>query len=166
MAAAGIAAQRTAQWANTIGRINGGLQPTSTSVPLHPAHGAALMDACMGLFHAGVQYRDAAQRGWTITKLRDVARLTGWQTSALIASGCERAWMKAYEDGKGPPYERTMNKTAKDDRVAGRSRDPNQGPPKDNNDRRFVHVNPGTRVYWAMGILSAEEDMRGLDLGD
>ena len=166
MAAAGIAAQRTAHWANTIGRINGGLQPSSTTVPLHPAHGAALMDACMGLFHAGVQYRDAAQRGWTITKLRDVARMTGWQTSALIASGCERAWMKAYEDGKGPPYERTMNKTAKDDRVAGRSRDPNQGPPKDNNDRRFIHVNPGTRVYWAMGILSAEEDMRELDLGD
>lgn len=165
MAAAGIAAQRTAGWANIIGQISGGLQPASTHVPLNPSHGAALMDSCMGLFHAGVQYRDAAQRGWTITKLRDVARLTGWQTSALIASGCERAWMKAYEDGKGPPYERTMNKTAKDDRVAGRSRDPHQGPPKDNNDRRFVHVNPGTRVYWAMGILSVEEDMENLNLG-
>ena len=167
MAAAGIAAQNTAGWANTIGRINGGIQPISSSVPLNPAHGAALMDACMGLFHAGVQYRDAAQRGWTITKLRDVARLTGWQTSALIASGCERAWQKTYEMGKGPKYERTMNKTAKDDRVAGRSRDPHLGPPKDNNDRRFVKVNPGTRVYWAMGILSEDEDMGmgSLDLG-
>ncbi|KAL8795331.1 MAG: hypothetical protein Q9195_002201 [Heterodermia aff. obscurata] len=159
MAAAGIAAPRTAALANIIGRINGGLQPISTSVPLNPAHGAALMDACMGLFHAGVQYRDAAQRGWTITKLRDIARLTGWQTSALIASGCERAWQKAFEMGKGPKYERTMNSAAKDDRVAGRSRDPDQGPPKDNNDRRFVKVNPGTRVYWAMGILSVDEDM-------
>lgn len=159
MAAAGIAAERTAAWANIIGRINGGLQPINSSIPLNPAHGAALVDACMGLFHAGVQYRDAAQRGWTITKLRDIARLTGWQTSALIASGCERAWQKAYEMGKGPKYERTMNKTAKDDRVAGRSRDPDRGPPKDNNDRRFVKVNPGTRVYWAMGILSVDEDM-------
>ena len=119
----------------------------------------------MGIFHAGVQYTDAAQRGWIITKLRDISRLTGWQTSALIASGCERAWNRAAELGKGPPYVRTMNKNARDDRVAGRSReDEYKGPPKDNNDRRFVHVNPGTRVYWAMGILSVEEDMEQMKI--
>ncbi|KAL8653210.1 MAG: hypothetical protein Q9226_003941 [Calogaya cf. arnoldii] len=164
MAATGVAAPRTAQWANTIGRICGGLQPVSVTAPLNPSHGAALMDSCMGLFHAGIQYRDAAQRGWTITKLRNIARLTGWQTSALIASGCERAWMAAADMGKGPPYVRTMNATAKDDRVSGRSRDANLGPPKDNNDRRFITVNPGTRVYWALGILGAEEDMKQLKL--
>ncbi|KAL8639340.1 MAG: hypothetical protein Q9228_003619 [Teloschistes exilis] len=164
MVAAGIAAPATAQWANIIGRISGGLQPSSSTAPLNPSHGAALMDSSMGLFHAGVQFRDAAQRGWTITKLRNVARITGWQTSALIASGCERAWMAAAEMGKGPPYTRTMNATAKDDRVSGRSRDPNLGPPKDNNDRRFITMNPGTRVYWALGILGAEEDMNQLKL--
>lgn len=163
MAAAGVAAPQTAPHATMIGRICAGIQPVSNTAPLNPHHGAALMDICMGLFHAGVQYRDPAQRGWTITKLRDIARLTGWQTSALIASGCERAWIRAAEMGRGPPYERTMNKTAKDDRVAGRSRDPSvlAEPPKDNNDRRFVHRNAGTRVYWAMGILSVEEDMLG-----
>lgn len=168
MIAAGVAAPRTAGWANTIGRICAGIQPLSNTMPLNPTHGAALMDSCMGLFHAGVQYRDAAQRGWTITKLRDVARLTGWQTSALIASGCERSWMKAAEMGRGPPYQRTMNVAAKDDRVAGRARDPTVAmyPPKDNNDRRFITVNPGTRVYWAMGILSAEEDINSLSLKD
>ena len=166
MAAAGLAAPRTAQWANIIGRICGGLQPFSATASLNPSHGAALMDSCMGLFHAGVQYRDAAQRGWTITKLRDIARLTGWQTSALIASGCERSWIAAAEMGKGPPYTRTMNASAKDDRVSGRSRKPNQGPPKDNNDRRFITINPGTRVYWAMGLLSAEEDMKHLKLDE
>ena len=166
MIAAGAAAPRTATWANTIGRICAGIQPINNTSPLNPTHGAALMDSCMGLFHAGVQYRDAAQRGWTITKLRDIARLTGWQTSALIASGCERSWMKAAEMGKGPPYQRTMNHAAKDDRVAGRARDPSAKylPPKDNNDRRFITVNPGTRVYWALGILSAEEDMSNLSL--
>ncbi|KAL8735197.1 MAG: hypothetical protein Q9166_001073 [cf. Caloplaca sp. 2 TL-2023] len=164
MAAAGVAAPKTAHWANNIGRICAGLQPVSTTAPLNPSHGAALMDSCMGLFHAGIQFRDAAQRGWTITKLRNVARLTGWQTSALIASGCERAWIAAADMGKGPPYTRTMNAMAKDDRVSGRSRDADLGPPKDNNDRRFVPVNPGTRVYWAMGILSAEEDMKQLKL--
>ncbi|KAL8999910.1 MAG: hypothetical protein Q9169_001316 [Polycauliona sp. 2 TL-2023] len=164
MVAAGMAAPRTAQWANTIGRICAGLQPVSATAPLNPSHGAALMDSCMGLFHAGIQFRDAAQRGWTITKLRTIARLTGWQTSALIASGCERAWMAAAEMGRGPPYMRTMNATAKDDRVSGRSRDANPGPPKDNNDRRFITVNPGTRVYWALGILGVEEDMKNLNL--
>lgn len=168
MTAAGVAAPRTSAWANIIGRICAGIQPGSNHTPLNPAHGAALMDSCMGLFHAGVQYRDAAQRGWTITKLREVARLTGWQTSALIASGCERSWMRAADLGLGPPYQRTMNVAAKDDRVAGRSRDPaaKMYPPKDNNDRRFITVNPGTRVYWAIGILSVEEDMKALSLKD
>ncbi|KAG8531683.1 uncharacterized protein KY384_003315 [Bacidia gigantensis] len=168
MVASGVAAPHTASYANTIGRICAGIQPVSNTAPLVPHHGAALMDVCMGLFHAGIQYRDPAQRGWMITKLRDVARLTGWQTSSLIASGCERAWMHFADLGKGPPYERTMNKGAKDDRVAGRSRDPSHlmGEPKDNNDRRFVKVNAGTRVYWAMGILSMEEDMKEMNLGE
>ena len=176
MVAAGVAAPRTREWANLIGRVNAGLQPVNPYAPLNPAHGAALMDACMGLFHAGVQYTDAAQRGWTITKLRDVMRLTGWQTSALIASGCERAWMKAAELGKGPPYTKTMNESARDDRVAGRghrSEDEGGGagsnkppPSRDNNDRRFVRMNAGTRVYWAMGILSVEEDMEALKVSD
>ena len=71
------------------------------------------------------------------------------------------------ELGKGPPYERTMNSTARDDRIAGRSRDPRMMAerPKDNNDRRFVGVNAGTRVYWAMGLLSVDEDMKDLNLG-
>ena len=166
MAAAGVAAASTAGYGNLIGRISAGIQPVSNTAPLNPQHGAALMDSCMGLFHAGVQYRDPAQRGWLITKLRDISRLTGWQTSALIASGCERAWCHAADIGKGPPYERTMNSDAKDDRVAGRSRDPRllASPPKNNNDRRFVRQNAGTRVYWAMGILSVEEDMRELSI--
>lgn len=166
MAAAGVSAAATAGYGNTIGRISAGIQPVSNTAPLNPQHGAALMDSCMGLFHAGVQYRDAAQRGWLITKLRDIARLTGWQTSALIASGCERAWTRLAVLGVGPPYERTMNPSAKDDRIAGRSRDPRllANPPRDNNDRRYVKQNAGTRVYWAMGILSVEEDMQELTL--
>ncbi len=166
MAAAGVAARSTAHYANTIGRICAGIQPVDSTISINPHHGAALMDCCMPLFQAGVQYTDPAQRGWTITKLRDIARLTGWQTSSLIASGCERAWMRAAEMGRGPPYNRTMNENAKDDRVAGRGRDPKmmEVPAKDNNDRRFITVNAGTRVYWALGILGVEEDMKGMKL--
>ena len=168
MAAAGVGAASTAEFALLLGRISAGIQPVSNTAPLNPQHGAALMDSCMGLFFAGVQITDAAQRGWLITKLRDISRLTGWQTSALIASGCERAWIRVADLGRGPPYERTMNTSAKDDRVSGRSRDPRllANPPKDNNDRRYVRQNAGTRVYWAMGILSVEEDMREMSLED
>ena len=166
MAAAGVAAPLTAHHANTIGRIVGGIQPVDNTAPINPHHGAALMDCCMGFFHAGIQYMDPGQRGWTIARLRDIARLTGWQTSALIANGCERAWVKAAEMGRGPPYNAVMNHAAKDDRGSGRGRDPDhlQRPARDNNDRRFIHVNAGTRVYWAVGLLGAEEDLRGLKL--
>ena len=168
MAAAGVAAPQTAVYANTIGRIFAGIQPIDSSVSINPHHGAAMMDGCMGLFHAGVQYRDPAQRGWTITKLRDVSRLTGWQTSTLIASGCERAWIKAADMGKGPPYTMMLNPVSKDDRLSGRGHDPSQRvhPPKDNNDRRFITVNAGTRVYWAMGVLSVDEDFKDMTLND
>ena len=49
MIAAGVAAPRTAGWANTIGRICAGIQPISNSVPVTPGVGAAMMDSCMGL---------------------------------------------------------------------------------------------------------------------
>lgn len=168
MAAAGVAAPQTAVYANTIGRIFAGIQPIDSTLSINPHHGAAMMDGCMGLFHAGVQYRDPAQRGWTITKLRDVARLTGWQTSGLIASGCERAWIKAADMGKGPPYTMMLNPVSKDDRLSGRGHDPSQfvHPPKDNNDRRFITVNAGTRVYWAMGVLGVDEDFKGMNLNE
>lgn len=166
MVAAGVAAFQTRGWAKLIGRVCAGLQPTNTNTTtqLNPSLGAALIESSLCLFFAGVQYQDAGQRGWTITKLRDIARLTGWQSSAAIASGCETAWTKAAEAGKGPPYQRTMDPTAKDDRVAGRRPDLNGGPPKDNNDRRFITVNAGARVHWALGLLSVEEDMQTLNL--
>ena len=164
MAAAGIAAPRTAEWATLIGRICAGLQPVSTSNPLNPSLGAALIESTIGLFFAAVQYRDGAQRGWTITKLRDIARLTGWQSSAAIAAGCETSWVRTYEAGRGPQYTRMMEPTARDDRVAGRRPWVEGVPPKDSNDRRFITVNAGTRVHWALGLLSMEEDMRQLSL--
>lgn len=169
MAAAGIAAPLTAQYANSVGRICAGIQPVSNTVPLNPHHGAALTDVCMGLFHAGVQYRDPAQRGWTIIKLRDTARLTGSQTSLLIAHGCERAWMRAAQMGKGPPYEQIVQGSpgGGDQRAQGREEDPRlklNAPPRREGDRRFITGSAGTRVHWAMGVLSVEEDMKAMVL--
>lgn len=166
MMAAGVATAKTDEFANLIGRVCAGIYPQDrTLTSMNPTLGAALIESTMGLFFAGVQFMDPAQRGWTITKLRDIARLTGWQSSAAIAAGCEIAWEQAGLAGRGPPYQRTMDPMAKDERVAGRKPEGSVAVPNDPNDRRFIVGNLGTRVHWALGILSVEEDVRKLDLG-
>lgn len=118
MVAAGVAAPKTAKYAQFIGRISAGLyypqQPSFPGEGLSPSLGAALADITVALFFAGVQFTDAAQRGWTISKLRDISRMSGWQSAAAIAAGCETAWTRAYQAGKGPPYHRTMDNQSRD----------------------------------------------------
>ncbi|KAI9848847.1 MAG: hypothetical protein M1837_006363 [Sclerophora amabilis] len=164
MMAAGIAAPKTAGYANEIGRIAAGLVPTSTTSEVNPSLGAALIEATMSLFFAGVQYQDAAQRGWTVTKLRDIARLTGWESSAAVAAGCETSWEKQAALGRGPPYTRVGDPISKDDRMAGRKPFLTDEEPKDTSDRRFIGVNPAARIHWAIGILGLEEDLGKLKL--
>ncbi|KAI9714642.1 MAG: hypothetical protein M1812_006307 [Candelaria pacifica] len=162
--AAGVAARQTARYANEIGRTCAGLGPTSANTPLNPSLAAALMESTMGLFFAGVQIQDPAQRGWIVSRLLDITRRTGWGSSETVAAGCETAWQKMAERGKGPPYQRTMNRSTRDDRVSGNT--PSTGePPKDNSDRRFVTVDPNARVHWAMGLLALEEDIQKLSMG-
>ncbi|KAI9821295.1 MAG: hypothetical protein M1827_004031 [Pycnora praestabilis] len=164
MVAAGVAASLTAGFANEIGRTCAGLVPSSPSAVLNPALGAALMECSLGMFFAGVQYQDAAQRGWTVSKLRDISRRTGWRTSDAIASGCEVSWMKAAQAGRGPPYQSTGDVRHRDDRIAGRRPYLTDEPPKDNGDRRYITVNPGARVHWAMGLLGLEEDVQQMSV--
>ena len=155
MVAAGIAAPKTAKYADTIGKICAGLfypqqyeyvslqthtcmtevlyvvsEPETTvydplftlglrlskcmltescSLNLNPGLGSALIESTFSLFFAAVQYRDPGQRGWTISKLRDIAQRTGWQTSSAIAAGCEISWQKMGQAGKGPRYEPTID---------------------------------------------------------
>jgi hypothetical protein len=111
MMAAGVSASTTAQYAQTIGKIAAGIYyPQRYNLEagsLNPNLGAALTEVTVPLFFAGVQYTDRAQRGWTVAKLREVSRLTGWQSAAAIASGCEAAWSRTAQLGRGPPYEGT-----------------------------------------------------------
>lgn len=112
MMSAGVAAPTTAEYAQIIGRITAGIYyPQRYNLKagsLSPTLGSSLTEMTMPVFFAAVQYVDPAQRGWTIAKLRDVARLTGWKTSDAIASGCEKAWIVAAKHGRGPPYERSF----------------------------------------------------------
>lgn len=112
MMAAGVAAPTTAEYAQIVGRITAGIYyPQRYNLragSLSPTLGSSLTEMTMPIFFAAVQYVDPAQRGWTIAKLRDVSRLTGWKTSDAIAGGCEKAWIVAAKHGRGPPYERSF----------------------------------------------------------
>lgn len=112
MMSAGVAAPTTAEYAQIIGRITAGIYYPQwynlKAGSLSPTLGSSLTEITMPVFFAAVQYVDPVQRCWTIAKLRDVARLTGWKTSDAIAGGCEKAWIVAAKQGRGPPYERSF----------------------------------------------------------
>ncbi|KAI9795122.1 MAG: hypothetical protein M1816_000144 [Peltula sp. TS41687] len=155
MMAAGVAAKQTAQHANEIGRIAAGLYPADHNAPITPALGAALSEVSMALFFAGVQYQDPVQRVWTANTLRAISRQTGWHAIEAIASGCEAAWEKAAQMGRGPAYVRMTNPTARDDRLRGR-------PLRSIDD----DGTPGMRVHYAQGILGVEEDLAQMGLNE
>jgi hypothetical protein len=101
--AAGVCAPATAPYAMLIGRI-------AASIPLgdelSPFLGAVLTESTMSLFFAGVQYQDARQREWLVTRLLEVMKRTGWASAGQVARACETSWEKAAEIGRGPPYVR------------------------------------------------------------
>lgn len=118
MVAAGVAASITANYAQIIGKITAGVyypqQCNFRAGSLSPTLSGALMEITVPVFFAAVQYTDPGQRGWTIAKLRDISRLTGWESSSAIARGCETAWVTAAKKGQGPPYEYTTKRDDND----------------------------------------------------
>ena len=158
--AAGVAAQQTAWIANTIGRIAAGIVPTSMDEPISPVLGSALVDSTMPLFFAGVQLIDPTQRAWLVSRVRKIEERTSWASIGVIASGCETAWVKAAEAGRGPPYERVRDTKHTDERVSGIVSEDGGPQLGDAVDRRFVHLNSGTRAHFAIGIIGEEEDVR------
>jgi hypothetical protein len=105
MMAAGVGAPATQPYAALIGRIAASMHlPLGDN--LSPFLGSVLTESTMPLFFAGIQYQDAAQREWTVTRLLEIDRRTGWASAGVIARGCETSWEKAAAMGRGPPYER------------------------------------------------------------
>lgn len=111
MKSAVTAAGITAQYAQLIGKIVAGIYYPQLykldAGSLNPTLGAALIQITVPIFFAGVQYTDAAQRGWTVATLRNISRLTGWHSADTIATGCESAWYFTAKAGHGPPYTST-----------------------------------------------------------
>ena len=161
-AAAGIAAHETHFFANEIGRIAAGIVPGPPDQPLNPTLGASLCESCMPSFFAAVQYQNADQRRFTVTRIFSIAERTGWGSAELIANGCETSWVKAAEAGRGPPYARLGRKgQSVDSRLNGswERLDPHASPDEqDEQDRRLVATKPSARLNWAIGIMGTEDD--------
>ncbi|GAD93882.1 C6 finger domain protein, putative [Paecilomyces variotii No. 5] len=173
MVAAGVAASTTVEAAQTVGKIIAGIyhpqQYNFEAGSLNPTLGGALTEITVPIFFAGVQYIDAAQRGWTVSKLTEISRLTGWQTSFSIAVGCESAWVAAAKKGRGPPYEFTTKKELNKPENDVHDRSPNiarKQNPDDNIELRFTTPSTKERLHFAQGLLGLEEDILTLEIED
>jgi len=177
MMAAGVCAQATGPYATLIGRITAGMQ-LPTSADLSPFLGSVLQESTMSMFFAGVQYQDPAQREWTITRLLEVDRRTGWASAGIIARGVETSWEKAADMGRGPPYKRRTRRVGEDGplvleeeggspstwRHHERDNAVAQGARmeemvQDTSDERRYIVKP-RMVTWARNVFGTEEDLQ------
>lgn len=121
MISAQAASAKTTEWSQIMGKICGGLfdpqQFNQRAGCLNPSLGGAMIEGCFGLFFAAVQFVDPVQRGWTISKLCEITSVSGWQTGAAVAAGCEFAWQAMGQAQRGPSYRPTMDWRVPDDRI-------------------------------------------------
>jgi hypothetical protein len=170
--AAGVCAPATQPYATLIGRITAGMQ-IPLGEDLSPSLGAVLTESTLSLFFAGVQYQDPKQREWVITRLLDIDRRTGWASAGIIARGCETAWQKAADMGRGPPYQRRTRKVGEEGPIEVDSRSNTWSDRTDavSGSEGAVGGNGGRvpeRGFvvksrpppWAMNLLGTEEDLR------
>ncbi|KAL1836406.1 hypothetical protein VTJ49DRAFT_5172 [Mycothermus thermophilus] len=164
VAAAGMSAHQTGKWANEIARIAAGLHEDTTHVSaVSTLVGAAFIESSFPLFVAGVQFQDIDQRHWMVLRLRDVARLTGWQSALQIVDGCETAWTKAAEMGRGPPYHSPpeLGPLFKDS-VWNRPRRIERRAWDIEARERGLMLATTEQTHYALGLLSVEKDLGAL----
>ncbi|CZT43768.1 related to UPC2-regulatory protein involved in control of sterol uptake [Rhynchosporium secalis] len=164
--AAGITARQTGVFAIQLGRIAAGIAPDlSMAAEVNPGVGAALIESSTCMFVSSIQLQDASHRSWTICRLRDVARLTGWQTALAVAHGCETTWMRMGALGKGPVYVRTQEQRIVPDIWASSRRIDRALEGKTTEERRVI-IEKSDRVQYALGVMGLEEDFEALGLDD
>ncbi len=80
-----------------------------------------------------------------------------------VAIGCESAWVKTAQMGRGPPYTRVMEKKIDQEEWynARRSTDPESLQAQDRNN----HLNARTeRVHYALGLICVQQDLANFGL--
>ncbi|KAH7238307.1 hypothetical protein BKA59DRAFT_241849 [Fusarium tricinctum] len=168
MQAAGMSARQTGPYSNKVGRIAAGLsEDVSQATEITTLVSAAFIESCFCLFVAAIEYQDEKQRHWVIRHLRDITRLTGWQSAERIATGCESSWMKAAQLGRGPPY---MRAPETEPVPVARWQNPRQIDrfihEVESGEIRRIRVPKAERASLAIGLLSVERDLEFLDLKD
>ncbi|KAF5001757.1 hypothetical protein FGRMN_824 [Fusarium graminum] len=168
MQAAGMSARQTGPYSNKLGRIAAGLsEDVSQATEITTLVSAAFIESCFCLFVAAIEYQDEKQRHWVIRHLRDITRLTGWQSAERIATGCESSWMKAAQLGRGPPY---MRAPETEPVPVARWQNPRQIDrfiqEVESGEIRRIRVPKAERASLALGLLSVERDLEFLDLKD
>ncbi|KAI1744150.1 hypothetical protein F4680DRAFT_283401 [Xylaria scruposa] len=209
MLAAGMSAGTTMPWALQLCRIAMGLEENISHLKVvSTLMGAALIESAFPLFVAGVQLQDEMQRHGLARRLRDIARLTGWQSAHQIADGCESAWTKAAQLGRGPPYRpapetedetdakevrrrheakkrlqphpldltppgmswvwgnprRLDRRIQEDDAAAAAAAAAGVGDGMATDGNKKIVLAKGEKAFYAMGLLTVEEDLEKLDL--
>ncbi|TRX98337.1 hypothetical protein FHL15_000982 [Xylaria flabelliformis] len=187
MLAAGMSAGTTMPWALQLCRIAMGLEENISRLKV---------------------LQDEVQRHWLVRRLRDIARLTGWQSAHQIADGCESAWTKAAQLGRGPPYRpapetedeadakevrrrheakkrlqphpldlgppgmswvwgnprRLDRRIQEDDAAAAAAAAAGVGDGMAADGNKKIVLAKGEKAFYAMGLLTVEEDLEKLDL--
>ncbi|KAI0888823.1 uncharacterized protein GGS22DRAFT_152449 [Annulohypoxylon maeteangense] len=166
MVAAGLSARTTAGYCMEVGRIAAGLEENIEQLSnVSTLMAAALIECCFPLFVAGIQYHDDFQRQWTIQRLHDIARLTGWQSARQIAVGCESAWIKAAQLGRGPPYTRSVNLNIDPPgSIWVHARRLDKRIQEIDLDESKIVLAKGEKASYAIGLLAVEHDLERLDL--
>lgn len=161
--AAGVAANQTRDDAIMVGRIAAGVPLPPPDQILNPNLAASVCEMSVPLFFAGIQYQAVDQRNWLVERLDSVDRRAGWATAAIIAEGCQTAWIKSAAAGRGAPHERISKITFSDNRVPSRqdSHDKAVESEEDGSkDRKFIHAKAAARLHWGIGIIGVEDDVR------
>jgi hypothetical protein len=146
LAAAAAAIVQTAPYVELIGRIAAGMMPNGLPTPFGPAVGAALCEATIPLFVAGVQLSNGDQRRWLVERLRDLNQRSGWASIGLIAAGCETAWERADAVRNAPPYQRSTPRRLvlpvppPDIKIPWQVKNPDGTLPRDEHDFRLYHA--------------------------
>jgi hypothetical protein len=170
LVASGVCAHLTGEHARNIGRIAAGMMPSRLEHPLNPALGATLCEVMVPLFAAGIQYTDAAQREWLVAHSWQLEELSGWAAIGMIGEGCEVAWERMGELGKGPPYARSNREETRTAQFRRMVRVPPrvaEMPGYLRPEHAKSNVESAERMYYAMGFLEESADstrIRAMDM--
>lgn len=101
--------------------------------------------------------------------MHDITRLTGWQSAKQIADGCESAWTRAAQFGRGPPYMRASDSKDTKQSIWSNHRRIDQrimeADCSAGGEGRVVLAR-AERAHYALGLLGVEDDFEYLELND